>query len=730
LEYKTQVKRYIRLLILISALLVLILGVSLTYVFEKNMQEQVFVRSLEILKKNSQFPAYYKDISKTAIRQIYLNRNFQKVQEMDVISVERRFDILSYLLQTASAMPFLDTIYYYHAKSGNIFVTLKENQTIIVKRENFYDESFLEIISDYRDYQNFLPILRKKNTISQADPEIFVYTYLMYNRFPPDELEFIIALNFTEDQFSDFLTVGNTGGSGLQYAIDQTGEVKIGNDKYRILEDLRSKEYVQTILESEQSAGHFVSRIPGEGKRLFTFFRSEDTGWIFISEHSYQSIIRVIRNLRIVFTIIVFTAILMLFFLYNPLNRRVLNTTDSLISEMGILAKERQAFKQVARRKILRDIAHGYTTMDTETYHEVIDDMPDKGYTKKYQFLLTKQVRESEGNTRMDMHSLAVNLAPRLTGQASIIEYIRYGAGTVLFLLTLDNKPDDLRKSIKEHIREDSLFENYSFGLTGAAEGFFEINSLSYDIHTLTHRQFFSSPGDFFYAPQIIKENDFIYPEDAERSMLDALLRCESDTCKNIIRKIILATQNYDQIAFQMAVYRIIYGMKKAVNAVNIEDSSIEGFEILMQQMSKETDAYAFPTVFLLFRRITAVVDSICGVITAHREGRKHKIICKVDKLIRQYYPDTNFHLGQIAEMVDLNPAYLSRIYKQATGESVPKKIMAVRIEKVKDELRNTKKTIKQILKESGISENPYFFKVFKEYTGMTPRQFRSMARK
>ncbi|MFP4383320.1 MAG: helix-turn-helix domain-containing protein [Spirochaetia bacterium] len=730
MEYKILVKKYIRLLVIISALLVLILGVSLTYIFERSMQDQVFVRSLEVLKKNSQFPSFYKDISKTAIRQIYLSRSFQEVQELHEIPIKKRVDILSYLRQIASAMPFLDTIYYYHEKSDQIFVTLKENQTIIQHRKFFYDKSFINIISGYRNFDNFVPILRKKNSITQADPEVFVYTYLMYNRFPVDELKFIIALNFSQEQFSEFLASQNTGLNTIQYAIDRYGEVKIGNGFYRPLEDLSSKEYIRTIIDSREPAGHFVQQIPGEGKKLFTFFRSADTGWIFISEHPYRSIIRVIHNLRIVFTVIILSAILLLFFFYSPLNKRVLNTTDSLLTEMGVLEKERREFQRVARRKILRDIVHGYTTIDTETYHEIIDDMPDKGYTKKYQFLLTKQVSETEEYPLVDMHSLAANLTPRLTGQASIIEYIRYGAGTVLFLLSLDNKPDDLRKSIKEDIREDYLFENYSFGLTGTAEEFFEINSLSYDIHTLSHRQFFSSPGDFFYAPNIIKKNDFKYPEDAERSLLDALLRCEIETCKDIIRKIILATQNYDQIAFQMTVYRIIYGLKKAVNAVNIEDSSIEGFEILMQQMSKETDAYAFPTVFLLLRRITAVVDSICELITAHREGRKHKIICKVDKLIRQYYSDTNFHLGQIAELVDLNPAYLSRIYKQATGESVPKKIMAVRIEKVKDELKTTKKTIKQILKESGISENPYFFKVFKEYTGMTPRQFRNTARK
>jgi AraC-like DNA-binding protein len=708
---------------------VLILGVSLTYVFEKNMQEQVFIRSLEILKKNSQFPIFYKDISKTAIRQIYLSKNFQEIQEVSEIPIEKRIDLLSYLRQIASAMPFLDTIYYYHVKSDQIFVTLRENQTIILDREEFYDESFLKIISNYRDYKNFMPILRKKSTISESDPEIYVYTYLMSNRFPPDELEFLIAVNFSQEWFSDFLKGENGGVKSIQYAISRSGEVRIGNEKYEPLEDVSSKHYIRAILESEKSTGHFVSQVSDEGKKLFTFFRSPDTGWIFISEHSYRAIVRVIRNLRIVFTIIIFTAIILLFVVYNPLNKRVLNTTDSILMEMGELAKEREEYQRVARRKILRDIVHGYTTIDTETYYEIIDDMPDKGYTTRYQFLLSKHLAPGEENGRISMHALAEKLNPRFGDQASIIEYIRYGAGTVLFLLTIHDDPVDFHDFFAENFTGDFQYKDYSFGLTGVAEGIFEINTLSYDIHTLTHRQFFSQPGDFFYAPEIVQENDFVYPEDEERAMLDALLRCDGDTCKEIIRNIILSTKEFDQIAFQMTVYRIIYGMKKAVNAVHIEDS-IEGFELLMQQMSKETDAYAFPTAFLLIRRIETVIDSICSVITTHREGRRHKIVCKVDALIKKYYPDTNFHLGEIAEMVDLNPTYLSRIYKQATGESVPKKIMAVRIEKVKEELMATKKTIKQILKESGISENPYFFKVFKEYTGMTPRQYRSMAKK
>ncbi|ASA23663.1 response regulator [Paenibacillus donghaensis] len=94
-------------------------------------------------------------------------------------------------------------------------------------------------------------------------------------------------------------------------------------------------------------------------------------------------------------------------------------------------------------------------------------------------------------------------------------------------------------------------------------------------------------------------------------------------------------------------------------------------------------------------------------------------------------YIDLNLHyvsLNAIAEEVKLHPVYLSKIYKAETGKRLSDYISAAKMEKATYLLTHTPLKVYEISTALGYSNAHYFIKLFKEYSHMTPQEYRDRA--
>lgn len=99
-------------------------------------------------------------------------------------------------------------------------------------------------------------------------------------------------------------------------------------------------------------------------------------------------------------------------------------------------------------------------------------------------------------------------------------------------------------------------------------------------------------------------------------------------------------------------------------------------------------------------------------------------------QLVRQVHEYIDAHLDSatlqsIADHVSLHPVYLSKVYKQETSQSIGDTIYRRRMERATHLLRNTKLKIYEITTMLGYSNAHYFIKLFKEYSGLTPQEYR-----
>lgn len=125
---------------------------------------------------------------------------------------------------------------------------------------------------------------------------------------------------------------------------------------------------------------------------------------------------------------------------------------------------------------------------------------------------------------------------------------------------------------------------------------------------------------------------------------------------------------------------------------------------------------------------LTLTIESVRGLCGYYRDNApagNSPVITSAKAYILQHYAE-KIYLSHIAEYVQLNPQYLSVLFKAEAGVSITDYITEVRIEQAKAALRGTTDSINQIAEAVGYSDPHYFSRVFSNVVGMSPKNYRT----
>jgi len=131
--------------------------------------------------------------------------------------------------------------------------------------------------------------------------------------------------------------------------------------------------------------------------------------------------------------------------------------------------------------------------------------------------------------------------------------------------------------------------------------------------------------------------------------------------------------------------------------------------------------------LLLVLREITEVDKSDqkgCNFETYNKNYAVNRII---------HYLNENYEhkisLEQIAHNMYLSPVYISKIFKEETGESPINYLIKIRLEKAQDILRSGDGgSIKNIANRVGYDDVYHFSKLFKKYYGISPLYYKKKA--
>lgn len=123
--------------------------------------------------------------------------------------------------------------------------------------------------------------------------------------------------------------------------------------------------------------------------------------------------------------------------------------------------------------------------------------------------------------------------------------------------------------------------------------------------------------------------------------------------------------------------------------------------------------------------RMLEATEQICRKQAGESSAGTDDIIKEIQEYIFKNY-HTDITLKYLAENVFfMNPDYLSHLFMERVGESFSSYLRRIRMEKAKELLCNEHTLIANIGELLGYHDTSLFIKTFKQYVGVTPRQYR-----
>lgn len=207
------------------------------------------------------------------------------------------------------------------------------------------------------------------------------------------------------------------------------------------------------------------------------------------------------------------------------------------------------------------------------------------------------------------------------------------------------------------------------------------------------------------------------YVSDIETAANQLLSVLDSKNTDYIYKKntqliqVIVDTPKVSKIYVQNILYTVIKSMYDKLPGIEMDEVLISAESLFKARDSKTILEEYENTVIKIMNSFKA-------------NDNEADIILRIKKIVeREYMRDIS--LDYIAEQVHLAPAYVSYIFKQETGQSLIKYITDIKMAKARKFLEDKDMKIIQIGRACGYENQSYFNRLFKNYHGVTPKQYR-----
>jgi two-component system, response regulator YesN len=213
-------------------------------------------------------------------------------------------------------------------------------------------------------------------------------------------------------------------------------------------------------------------------------------------------------------------------------------------------------------------------------------------------------------------------------------------------------------------------------------------------------------------------QNECLYPLDLEKKMITLFKQGESEAgfqyVDNFLHSVSRLEESADSIRFAIGEMLVqLFRQLREVKSLPVPSKVMETFieEIQCQETfvelaekSKELIKFILHTVALEGMTLSFAAKGV--------EYMKLKL-------------NRDISLQEVADYVGISPSYFSVLFKQENGVNFVDFLVRLRMEKSFELLEKTGFTVARIGDEVGYRTYRYFSKVFKDYYGMTPTQFR-----
>ena len=174
------------------------------------------------------------------------------------------------------------------------------------------------------------------------------------------------------------------------------------------------------------------------------------------------------------------------------------------------------------------------------------------------------------------------------------------------------------------------------------------------------------------------------------------------------------------------------YSANEALFLSEKEENTVNGIvEKIQQEYHSNINNYSKKIIITHIENLLSYSKQFSNRQFITREKANHQILNRLENILTDYFnnddlitkglPTAQF----VASQVNMSVSYLSRMLKVLTGQSTQQHIHDKLIEKAKEKLSTTDKSVSEIAYELGFEHSQAFSRLFKSKTNQSPLKFR-----
>jgi len=238
-----------------------------------------------------------------------------------------------------------------------------------------------------------------------------------------------------------------------------------------------------------------------------------------------------------------------------------------------------------------------------------------------------------------------------------------------------------------------------------------------------SYHRLFKGHGSILFSDDImdLKFKEYIFPVHKEKQFIESLMSGNVDKARSIYIDIVGEISEYSFTVVQLVISHLALTVNNVLRALKKNNAILTLPE--------------FDTTFLLPNHVETmeeintpyfkIFEEISQKLEEKRSTKQEDLIRKVHQIIERDYSNSNLCLNSIADELSMSPIYFSRLYKQLTTKALSDKISEMRLNKAKELLETSDYTIVDIAEKTGFTSSSYFYRLFKNSTGITPSDYR-----
>ncbi len=148
------------------------------------------------------------------------------------------------------------------------------------------------------------------------------------------------------------------------------------------------------------------------------------------------------------------------------------------------------------------------------------------------------------------------------------------------------------------------------------------------------------------------------------------------------------------------------------------QEKNDPGLDLIIKSQVMRLIAILLKSIYIFEPR--SVDNGRYGNLSGFEPNDRTNIVNSILMYINENYMK-NISLDKISRNTYLSPVYISKIFKEETGDSPINHLIKVRLSKAKELLEQGNTSVKAVSKSVGYHDAYYFSKLFKKYYGLPP---------